>query len=318
MIQAHAVRILVLSRNRRLYSTRRLLEAARAVGHEAAVIDPMECWLVCGDGAYLHHKSRRHKLEDFDVVLPRIGSSMGEFGLGVVQQIETIGIPVVNGAEAIRRSRDKFRSLQLLAEHGIAIPKTAIVRAAGQIPAALHAVGGLPVVLKLRQGTQGIGVMLAESLEALESILHALWSLGQDLLVQELIRESRGRDVRVLVAGGRVVAAMRRTAPPGDFRSNIHRGGSGRALQLTGEYERVAIEAVRVMGLGVAGVDLLESRSGPKVIEVNSSPGLEGLEKATRADLAAELIRHAGTHASALTLPNPDYIVRALREGGVA
>ena len=292
MIKALAVRILVLSRRRTLYTTRRLCEAATAAGHAATVIDPMECWLVCGAGADLYSKSNRRRLEDVDVVLPRIGSSIPEFGLGVVQQFETMGIPVVNSSEAIRRSRDKFRSLQFLAQNDVHIPRTAIVRGSGQIRAALRAVGGLPVVLKLRQGTQGIGVMLAESLEALEAILHTLWSLGQDLLVQEFVAESRGCDIRALVVGGRVVAAMTRTAPAGEFRSNIHRGGSGRIVQLTSEYERVAVEAVRIMGLGVAGVDLLESRSGPKVIEVNASPGFEGLERATRSDLASEIIRH--------------------------
>jgi ribosomal protein S6--L-glutamate ligase len=222
---------------------------------------------------------------------------VAEFALAVVQQLETLGVPVVNASEAMRRSRDKLRSLQLLAQHDVDIPRTAVVRSAAQIGAALRAVGGLPVVLKLRQGTQGIGVMLAETSEGLEAILHTLWSVGQDLLVQEFVAESRGRDVRALVVGDRVVAAMRRTAPAGDFRSNIHRGGSGRAVQLASEYEQAAVEAARIMGLGIAGVDLLESRSGPKVIEVNASPGFEGLEKATRRDLASEIIRHAESRA---------------------
>jgi ribosomal protein S6--L-glutamate ligase len=269
MIKAVIVRILVLSRKRTLYSTRRLLAAARLAGHSASVVDPMECWLVCGRGAELHARAARGRIDDVDVALP-----------------------------ALRRSRDKFRSLQLLEQHGVAIPRTAVVRCAEQIRPALRAVGGLPVVLKLRPGTQGIGVMLAETGEALEAILHTLWSVGQDLLVQELVAESRGCDLRALVVGGRVIAAMQRTAPPGDFRANIHRGGVGRVVQLPADHERVAVEAAQIMGLGVAGVDLLESRAGAKVLEVNASPGFEGLEKATGRDLAAEIIRHAASRVS--------------------
>jgi ribosomal protein S6--L-glutamate ligase len=283
----------VLSRKRSLYTTRRLLEAARSAGHDADAADPLACWLVCGERApHIYYKSDRRKVSEVDVVLPRIGSSITDYGLAVVNQFEMMEIPVVNSSAAIRRSRDKLRTLQFLSRHDIDIPKTVIARGPGQIQAALRVVGGPPVVLKLLQGTQGIGVMLAETLEGLESILHTVWSLGHNLLIQEFVAESRGRDIRALVVGGRVVAAMKRIAPLGEFRSNIHRGGSGRLVHLSPEYERVAVESARIMELDVAGVDLLESRRGPKVIEINSSPGFEGLEKATGADIAGAIVQH--------------------------
>lgn len=300
MVQALAMRLLVLSRKRTLYTTRRIVESAEAQGHEALVADPLGCWLVCGKGApYVSYKSARRKLSEVDVVLPRIGSSITDYGLAVVNQFEMMEIPVVNVSAAIRRSRDKLRSLQFLSRHDIDIPKTVIARGPGQIQAALRVVGGPPVVLKLLQGTQGVGVMLAETVEALESILHTVWSLGHNLLIQEFVAESRGRDIRALVVGGTVVAAMKRIAPLGHFRSNIHRGGSGRVVRLSPEYERAAVESARIMDLEIAGVDLLESRSGPKVIEVNSSPGFEGLEKATGIDIARTIVTHTASRGGA-------------------
>ncbi len=288
------MRLLILSRKKSLYTTRRLVQAAEQRGHEAVVVDPTACWIVCGRREpVLFYKADRRKLGELDVVLPRIGSSITDYGLAVVRQFEMMGVPVVNGSSAIGRSRDKLRSLQFLSRHDVDIPRTVMARGPAQLQGALKIVGGPPVVLKLIQGTQGIGVMLAETAPALESILHTLWSLGQNILIQEFIAESKGKDVRALVVGGRVVAAMKRTARMGDFRSNIHRGGSGRIVRLSPDYERAAVEAARIMELQVAGVDMLESRTGPKVIEINSSPGFEGLEQATGTDIAGTLIDHA-------------------------
>lgn len=292
------MRVLILSRKASLYSTRRLAEAARAESHEAWVLDPLDCWVVCGrkDPA-VYHGDRAYRADDLDVVLPRIGTAVTEYGLSIVNQFDMMGVPVVNAAYAIGRSRDKLRSLQFLSRHDIDIPKTVMARNPAQMEVAQRLVGGPPLVLKLIQGTQGIGVMLAETEQALESIVHTLWSLGHLILVQEFVRESRGRDVRALVVGDRVVAAMRRVAPVGEFRSNVHRGGVGTAIDLPPEYAKVAIEATRIMGLHVAGVDMLESRRGPKVIEINSSPGFEGLERATGVDVAGAVVRYAASFA---------------------
>jgi len=293
------VKILILSRRRSLFSTRRFVETARRMGHRPMVVDPLNCFLVCGPrNPSVYHKNSKKRLDDVDVVLPRIGASITEYGLAVVNHFEMLGIPVINGAQSIAQSRDKLRSLQLLARSGIDIPKTVMARAPAQIDRALQEVGGPPVVLKLVQGTQGIGVMLAETQSALEAILDTLWGLGQNILIQEFIPESRGRDIRALVVGGRVVASMRRIARVGEFRSNIHRGAEGRLARLPEHYEKVAVEAARVTGLLVSGVDMLESRAGPKVIEINSSPGFEGLEAATRLDIARIILEFAVEHAS--------------------
>jgi ribosomal protein S6--L-glutamate ligase len=292
------MRLLILSRKPSLYSTRRLVEASRREGCEAVVLDPLACWLVCGrkDPA-VYHGTGEHRIADVDAVIPRIGPGVTGHGLSVVNQFDMMGVPVINMAYAIGRSRDKLRSLQFLSRHDIDIPKTVMVRHPEQMAAAQRLVGGPPVVLKLLQGTQGVGVMLAETEQAVESIVHTLWSLGHDILVQEFIAESRGRDIRALVVGDKVVASMRRTAPPGEFRSNIHRGGVGTRIDLPADYERVAIEASRIMGLHVAGVDMLESSCGPKVVEINSSPGFEGLERATGVDVASSIVRYTAAIA---------------------
>ncbi|HEX4825520.1 MAG TPA: RimK family alpha-L-glutamate ligase [Candidatus Polarisedimenticolaceae bacterium] len=294
------MRALILSRKPSLYSTRRLVEAFEAQGREAVVLDPLACWLACGrnDPAVYHGASAR-RVDDIDVVIPRVGPGAAEHGLSVVRQFGVMGVPVLNAAHAIARSRDKLRSLQFLSQHDVDIPTTVMVRSPDQMPAALRCCAGPPVVLKLPRGTQGIGVMLAETQAAVESILHTVWSLGHDLIVQEFIAESRGRDIRALVVGGRVVASMRRVAPIGEFRSNIHRGAAGTAIDLPDTYAEVAIEATRIMGLDVAGVDMLESSSGPKVVEINSSPGFEGLERATGIDVAGAIVAHAATLAAA-------------------
>jgi len=296
------LRLLILSRRRTLYSTRRLVETARRLGHRAIVLDPLDCFIVCGRRApTIYHKNTKRRLDRVDVVLPRIGASITEYGLAVVRQFSIMGIPIVNNSVPIARSRDKLRSLQLLSQHDIDIPRTVMARSPSQVARALEAVGGPPVVLKLIQGTQGVGVMLAETLPALEAILDTLWGLGQNILIQEFIAESRGRDIRALVVGGKVVGAMRRTARVGEFRSNIHRGGHGRIITLDEEFQRVAVKACEVMGLHVAGVDLLESKEGPKIIEINSSPGFEGLEAATGRDIAGEIIEYAVGYAAERT-----------------
>jgi ribosomal protein S6--L-glutamate ligase len=228
-----------------------------------------------------------------DLVIPRIGASVTEHGLAVVNQFDMMGVPIVNNSQPIARSRDKLRSFQLLSRKDIDIPRTVVAREPHQIGAALEAVGGPPVVLKLIRGTQGIGVILAETEQAVLSVLDTLWSLGQTILIQEFVAESEGRDIRALVVGNRVVTAMRRQARFGEFRSNIHRGGDGVVVDLDERTRRTAVQATQVMGLQVAGVDLLESHEGPKVMEVNSSPGFEGLEEATGLGIAEIIVNYA-------------------------
>jgi ribosomal protein S6--L-glutamate ligase len=296
------VRIALLSRNVKLYSTSRLVEAARARGHLVEVIDPIKCVLAI---AQRSHKMifRGEEVTGIDVVLPRIGASITDYGLAVLGHFERDGVPICNSALSIARSRDKLRALQLLSAHDVGIPRTAIARDARTVRAAVDAVGGTPVIIKLLQGTQGMGVMIADSKQAVESTLDTLWGLGQNIILQEFIAESKGRDIRALVVGGEVIAAMRRTAKEGEFRSNLHRGGAGLRVELDAEYARAAIAATRIMGLDVAGVDMLESKDGPRVIEVNSSPGLRGVEQATGVDVAQLIVAHCE---------------RLTREGGAA
>jgi len=284
----------VLSRRRSLYSTRRLLEAAERRGHETLVLDPLQCSLVVGRGApVVTYRGLDGRLPAIDVVLPRIGASITEHGLAVVTQFDMMGVPIVNRAQPIARSRDKLRALQILARAGVAIPKTVMARHPSQVQRALQIVGGPPAILKLVRGTQGIGVILAETEQAAQQVVETLWSLGMTVLVQEFIEESEGRDVRVIVVGARAVAAMRRQARLGEFRSNVHRGAAATAVERAPALERVALKACRALRLDVAGVDVLESRSGPKVLEVNSSPGLEGIERATGKDVASAIVEHA-------------------------
>jgi ribosomal protein S6--L-glutamate ligase len=260
-------------------------------------VDPLQCHLTLGaPRPHIWYQGR--ELRRPDVVFPRIGPASPAYALAVVHQFQMMGVPLVNSFDPISRARDKLLSLQLLSQSGIAIPKTVVARNPSHLPQSLAEVGGPPVVLKLTHGTQGVGVMLADSQHAVESMLDTLWSLGQTILIQEFIAESSGRDIRALVMGGRVVAAMRRQAKLGEFRSNIHRGGAGTAVELTPEYARAATDAARVVGLEIAGVDLLESRDGPRVIEINASPGFEGLEQATGLDIASLFIERAEAHAA--------------------
>lgn len=228
-----------------------------------------------------------------DLVLPRIGASITNYGLAVVRQFDMMGIPVLNTAVAIARSRDKLRSMQLLTRKDIDVPKTVCARSPESVERALKFIGGAPAIVKLQQGAQGIGTMIAETPAAVTSLLETLWAMGQDIILQEYIAESKGRDYRAIVVGGRVVAAMRRQAKKGEFRSNLHRGGAGVSIDLPDAYRKAAIDAVRVMGLEVAGVDMLEGRDGPKILEINSSPGLEGIERTSGIDVAGAIVAHA-------------------------
>jgi ribosomal protein S6--L-glutamate ligase len=286
------VRIALLSRNPKLHSTSRIVEAARARGHEIDVIDPIACVLTIS--RFTHRMfARGREIHGHDVVIPRIGASITDYGLAVLTHFERAGVPSVNSTLAISRSRDKLRALQYLSAHDVGIPRTAMARTPDAIRSAVDAVGGTPVIMKLLQGTQGVGVMKADTPEGVESIIDTLWGLGQNIILQEFIAESKGRDLRAIIVGGEPVAAMRRTAKKGEFRSNLHRGGAGTRAELTPDQARAAIDAARIMGLGVAGVDMLESKDGPRVIEVNSSPGLRGVERPTGIDVAQRIVMHA-------------------------
>ncbi|BDG09731.1 ATP-grasp domain-containing protein [Anaeromyxobacter paludicola] len=282
----------ILSRNKKLYSTRRLVQATGELGHRARVLDTLRCNLVLARGSS-RLTYRGKDVSGLDVVIPRIGASITGYGLAVVNQLDMMGVPVIANSIPIARARDKLRALQLLSRFGIDIPRTVMCRYREEVAAAVEDVGGLPCIIKLIQGTQGVGVMIANSMVEVEGMLDTLWSMGQEILLQEMIAESRGRDVRALVIGDRVVAAMRRQARTGEFRSNIHRGGSGQRIELPPEFAEVAVRAVHVIGLEVAGVDMLESRTGPKIMEVNSSPGFEELEAVTGVDIARQYVEHA-------------------------
>lgn len=300
------MRIRILARSRSNYSNKRFKEEAKKLGYSIAVVDPLEYEIVLGRKSPLLFRKGKSN-EKVDVVIPRMGASITNYALAVLSQFEMMGVPVANRSIAIIHTRDKLRCIQMLSKYDIDIPRTVVVRRPSDISASVGTVGGFPVVLKLLSGTQGIGVMLAENLQSVESVLDTLWSLGQDILVQECVKESVGRDVRVIVVGGRVVAAMRRQARIGEFRSNIHRGGIGTPVKLSSEYERAARQAAKIVGLEVAGVDLLESYTGPKVIEVNSSPGLEGIEAATGVNVARAILEYSAELAA-----QRDYAVPAV------
>jgi ribosomal protein S6--L-glutamate ligase len=287
------VKLLVLSRKPAIYSTRRLREAARIEGHACLVVDPLRCELRLGGGEAPSASVAGEELAGVDVVLPRLGGFALEFCLAVVGHFELMGVPVTAPSSGVALAKNKWASLQRLVQAGLPVPRTAAMRFATALPGIVDAFGGPPVVVKLTRGMQGQGVVLAESLPGAESLLDAAWGLGQDAVAQEFVEESRGRDVRVLVIGGEAVAAMRRAAKEGDFRSNIHRGGAGERVELTRDLRQLAERAAAAVGLPVAGVDLLESRRGWLVLEVNSSPGFQGLEEATERDIAVEIVRFA-------------------------
>lgn len=284
------MKIAILSRNQKLYSTNRLVEAARARGHEVHVFDHLRCYMnITSMRPSIHYKGE--KLEGFDAVIPRIGASVTFYGTAVLRQFEMMGVYPLNESVAISRSRDKLRSVQLLARKGIGLPVTGFARNPDDIGDLLSSVGGDQFVIKLLEGTQGIGVVLAENKKAAESVIEAFFGLDANILVQEFIKEAGGADIRCFVVDGKVVAAMKRQGKEGEFRSNLHRGGSAEVVRITPEERSTAVRAASIMGLNVAGVDLLRSNHGPLVMEVNSSPGLEGIERATGKDVAGMIIQ---------------------------
>ena len=283
------MKIAILSRGPRLYSTRRLVEAARGRGHEARVIDTLRCYMNMAT-AMPSVRYRGELLDDFDAVVPRIGASITFYGTAVVRQFEMMGVYAVNESVAISRSRDKLRSMQLLARRDIGLPVTGFAHTTDDIPDLINMVGGAPLVVKLLEGTQGVGVVLCETRKAAESVIEAFFGIDVNIMVQEYIAEAGGADVRCFVIGDRVVAAMRRQAQPGEFRSNLHRGGSAETARISPAERRTAVAAARAMGLNVAGVDIIRSNHGPLVLEVNSSPGLEGIEDASGIDVASLIV----------------------------
>lgn len=285
------MKIGILSRQPRCYSTRRLREASKERGHSVQVLDTLRCAISLEkQGPELYYRGR--KIPDFDAVIPRIGASITFYGLAVLRQFEQMGMYTPNESVAIARSRDKLRATQVLSRHSIGIPATEFVRDGSDILPAIRRAGGVPVIIKVVEGTQGVGVILAETEKVAEAIIQTLHGAKQNVLIQKFVKESRGCDIRAFVVGDRVVGAMRRVATAGEYRSNVHRGGSVEGIALAPEFEYTALRAVQIMGLGVAGVDMLESSEGPQIMEVNSSPGLEGIEKATGVDVASSIIEY--------------------------
>jgi ribosomal protein S6--L-glutamate ligase len=290
------MRVVILSRNAELYSTKALVKAGRGRGHEVRVLDTLQFDIrVSRRNPELFYQGE--PVRSVDAVIPRIGASITGFGLAVVRQFEMMGVYCLNESQAIARSRDKLRSLQILCRHDIGVPPTVYTRQADHVADCMERVEGPPVVVKLLEGTQGIGVILAESTQAASSVVEAFHGLDQNILIQKFIHEAQGADIRALVVGRRVVAAMRRQAVAGEFRSNIHRGGTAKKIRLPTEYRKTALAAARVLGLRVAGVDLIESAEGPMIMEVNSSPGLEGIEKTTGIDVAGAIMDHVEREA---------------------
>ncbi|GJM29440.1 MAG: putative alpha-L-glutamate ligase [Cyclobacteriaceae bacterium] len=285
------MKIVILSTNNNLYSTKRLVEAGVAKGHQVEVVDHLKCNLIT-EKQHPHISYMGRSLDDADAVIPRIGASVTFYGSAVIRQFEMRDIFTAVQSQALMRSRDKLRSLQILARAGLGVPKSVFTNYGRDVNEVIKAVGGVPLVVKLLEGTQGLGVVLAENRKAAASVIEAFNGLKARIIVQEFIAEANGTDLRVLVVDGKVVGAMKRQAPEGEFRSNLHRGGSASIVTLSPEEEETAIRAANAMGLGVAGVDLLQSNRGPLIIEVNSSPGLEGIETATGRDIASKIIEY--------------------------
>ena len=281
------MKIAVLSRNANLYSTRRLIEAIRSRGHEGVVIDHLRCDLVIeSEGPAIYYNGK--KIDDVDAIVPRIGASVTFYGTAVVRQFEMMGVFSATYSQAIVRSRDKLRSLQILSGAGLPMPKTAFTNYSKEEKSLIDHVGGAPVIIKLLEGTQGLGVVLAETRKAAQSVIEAFHGLKARIIVQEFIKEAKASDLRIFIVDGQVVGAMKRTGADGEFRSNLHRGGSADIVKLSRKEKSAAVKAADALGLSVAGVDLLQSSRGPLILEVNSSPGLEGIEKATDVDIAGE------------------------------
>ena len=285
------MKIAVLSTNAYLYSTQRLVQAGKERDHHVEVVNHLKCNLITEENnPSVHYKGRA--LDDMDAVVPRIGASATFYGSAVIRQFEMRHIFSAVESQALLRSRDKLRSLQILARAGLGLPKTVFTNYSNQLDEIIEGVGGAPLIVKLLEGTQGLGVVLAENKKAAKSVIEAFNGLKARIIVQEYIKEAGGADLRVLVVDGEVVGAMKRQAKEGEFRSNLHRGGSAKVVALTSDEEKVAIAAAEAMDLGVAGVDILQSNRGPLIIEVNSSPGLEGIEAATGEDIAGKIIQY--------------------------
>jgi ribosomal protein S6--L-glutamate ligase len=285
------MKIAILSRSKNIYSTGQLVEAAEKRGHEVLLLDHMKCVLVIEKGRpHIYYQGK--EITGVNAVIPRIGASVTFYGTAVVRQFEMMKIFTAVESQALVRSRDKLRSLQILARAGIGMPKTAFANQTSDIDSLIDSIGGAPCIIKLLEGTQGIGVILAESKKVATSVIEAFLKLDAAMLVQEFIKEAKGADIRAFVIDGQVVGAMKRQAKEGEFRSNLHRGGSAELIQLTSEERATAIKAAKKLGLGIAGVDMLQSERGPLVMEVNSSPGLEGIQKATGIDIAGKIIEY--------------------------
>ncbi|MBL3656177.1 30S ribosomal protein S6--L-glutamate ligase [Fulvivirga sediminis] len=285
------MKIGILSRNSELYSTHRLVEACQGRGHDAEVIDHLKCTIVMEQNKpSIMYKGRN--LEDFDAIIPRIGASVTFYGSAVVRQFEMMKVFTAVESQALIRSRDKLRSLQILSRAGLGLPKTVFTNYSRETDDILNAVGGAPVIIKLLEGTQGLGVVLAENRKAAASVIEAFHGLKARVIVQEFIKEAGGADIRAFVVDGEVVGAMKRQAKEGEFRSNLHRGGTSQVIKLSRKEKTAAVTAAKKMGLGVAGVDMLQSSRGPLILEVNSSPGLEGIENATGLDIAGKIIEY--------------------------
>jgi ribosomal protein S6--L-glutamate ligase len=290
------MRIVILSQNPNLYSTKRLVEAGEKKGHEMLIVDHGKCNLVIEKKKpTIIYKGK--EITDIDGVIPRIGASITFFGTAVVRQFEMMKVFTATESQALVRSRDKLRSLQILSRAGIGLPKTVFSNYSKNVSEVIDAVGGAPLVIKLLEGTQGLGVVLADNKNSAESILEAFNGLKARVIVQEFIKEAGGADIRVFIVDGMVVGAMKRQGKEGEFRSNLHRGGTANIIELTDEEENAALKAAKAMGLGIAGVDLLQSSRGPLILEVNSSPGLEGIESATGKDIATKIIKYVERNA---------------------
>lgn len=293
--------IAILSRRPRLYSTRRLMEAGKARGHNMRVIDPLRCYMSNrSQTPAIHYKGEN--LGEFDAVIPRIGASITFYGAAVLRQFEMMGVFATNESIAITRSRDKLRAIQLLSRRGVGVPTTGFAHSPDQIDDLIQMVGGTPLIIKLLEGTQGVGVVLAETNNAARSVIEAFLNLKAHFIVQEYIKEAGGSDIRCFVLNDEVIASMQRNAKPGEFRSNLHRGGYAKLIKITEEERQMAIRVTKIMGLNMAGVDLIRSNRGPLIIEVNSSPGLAGIESISKIDIATKIITfiedNALTHPS--------------------
>lgn len=290
------MKIAILSRNARLYSTQRLVEVARERGHVVRVLDPLRCYVRIAPGdVAIRYKGK--PLKDIDAVIPRIGTTSTFYGTAVLRQLEMMGVYTPNPSDAVLRARDKLRALQILAAQGLDMPVTVFGDNPDDTADVLAMLGDPPHVIKLNEGSQGTGVVLAEKRSASQSVIEAFRGLYANFLVQEFIGEANGSDLRCFVVGGKVVAAMQRDASPGDFRANLHRGGTAQSATLSAEEKQISVRAAKALGLGIAGVDLLRSKRGPLILEVNASPGLEGIEAATGVDVSAHIIKHLEQHA---------------------